>query len=73
MYSISQLIGNKGFYSSSINVDVTIIRETLKACLILFDGRQEWLPKSWILGYKNLRTGEIRITISEANWTKKFE
>ncbi len=37
MYSISQLIGNKGIYLSRINVDVTILRETARAYLISFD------------------------------------
>lgn len=73
MFSVSQLLRNKGIYSNRMNVDVTIVRETLKAYLISFDGKQKWVPKSWILKYKNLQNGETRITISEANWTKKFE
>jgi hypothetical protein len=73
MYSVRQLLRNKRIYSNRINVDVTIVRETFKAYLISFDGKQKWLPKSWILGYKNLQGGETRITISDANWVKKFE
>ncbi len=73
MFVVSQLFKNKGFYSLNINVNVTILRETARSYLISFDGRQKWLPKSWILGYKHIHNREIRIKISEANWTKKFE
>ncbi len=73
MFAMSQLLRNKANYVTSINVDVTILREAARAYLISFDGRQEWLPKSWILSYKHSQSRKIRIIISAANWTRKFE
>ena len=41
-------------------MNVSLIRETKKAILIMFDNRQEWLPKAWILGIKHPRHCEER-------------
>ncbi len=60
-------------------VDVTPIRETPKAILILFDGQKAWIPKAWICRIKLNRgrtsppkAGEaISINISGYHWAKK--
>jgi len=61
-----------GFHTY-IWVDVLLIKETSKAVLIIFDGREIWLPKKWIVRIKRNRdTSAIRIKISEYHWAKKF-
>lgn len=64
-------------------IDVFWIRETPKAILIIFDGREAWIPKAWIQRIKHKKDhgvivsptelGEaISIKISEYQWVKKF-
>ena len=48
------------------------IKETSKALLIEFDGRQIWVPKAWILHTKrNQRNHTINIKISQYHWGKR--
>ena len=59
------------FYSY-IWIDVIIIRETQKAILIMFKGKKNWLPKTWILRMKrNKNNNVIKIKISQYHWAKK--
>ena len=51
-------------------VEAILIKETPKAILIEFDGKQIWLPKAWILRIKR-KPDVIRIKISQYHWTKK--
>ena len=51
--------------------DVTLIRETPKAILIIFDGRKAWIPKAWIARIKRNGGRSIEIKISEYHWAKK--
>ena len=53
-------------------VNITFVRETPKAILILFDGRKAWFPKAWIARLKRNVDGSIKIKISEYHWAKKF-
>ena len=66
-----------------ILIDVTYVRETPKAILIIFDGKKAWLPKAWIIRIKRKKgcrviasppkAGEaISVEISEYHWDKKF-
>jgi len=81
MFSLRNLLNCPyGFYEY-IWVDVILIRETQKALLIEFDGRQAWLPKAWIVKIKSpLPAGErdrvrgkvVSIKISLYHWSKKY-
>ena len=64
-------------------VDVDLVQETLKAILIIFDGRKAWIPKVWLCHIKRKKdhhvidsspkTSEaISIKILEYHWAKKF-
>ncbi|NQU74419.1 MAG: hypothetical protein HQ547_06925 [Candidatus Omnitrophica bacterium] len=53
-------------------MDVELITETRKAILVRFDGRGKWIPRAWILGYKDCMERHIKIKISESHWAKKF-
>lgn len=53
-------------------VDVVIVRETPKAILIIFDSREAWIPKAWIVRVKRGRNKCIKIKILEYNWDRKF-
>lgn len=53
-------------------IDVVFVRETTKAILIIFDGREAWIPKVWITRLKRNSDGSIKIKISDYNWSKKF-
>ena len=58
---------------SYIWVDAILIKETQKAILIMFDNKKEWLPKAWILEFKQIRSStKIKIKISQYRWAKKF-
>lgn len=59
MLTMRELIGDKAFYDNRVDVEVTIVRETLKAYLISFDGKKKWVPKSWIIGYKNIHNKKM--------------
>jgi len=50
-------------------IDALLIKETPKAILIEFDGKQAWLPKAWILQIKRNRRA-ISIKISQFHWAK---
>ena len=55
-------------------MDVSLIKETRRAILIIFDDRQEWLPKAWIWRLKrNKGKAIVKIKISRYHWGKKFE
>lgn len=55
-------------------MDVSPIKETKKAILVMFGNRQEWFPKAWIWGIKqNKAKTTVKIKISRYHWTKKFE
>ena len=55
-------------------MDVTLIKDTKKAILVMFDNRREWLPKAWIWGVKqNKNKNIVKIKISRYHWAKKFE
>ena len=50
-------------------VDVILIKETPKAILVEFDGKQKWLPKAWIIRIKqNQVNSSLRIKISLYHW-----
>jgi len=57
---------------SYIWVDVFLVKETPKAILIIFGGREIWLPKAWIKKIKR-RQKATPIKISEYHWAKKFQ
>jgi hypothetical protein len=55
-------------------MDISLVKQTKKAILIMFDNRQAWLPKAWIWGIKqNKDKPTVKIKISRYHWTKKFE
>jgi len=55
-------------------VDVTLIKETPKAILIVFNGKRAWLPKTWIFRIKRKGdNGTTKIKLSIHNWFKKFQ
>ena len=72
MFTIGQMIRWVMFPVNYINIEVIIIKETKKAILVLFNGKKEWLPKSWILGYKHSPNRKTRIKVSESNLARKF-
>ena len=55
-------------------IDVLLIKETQKAILIEFDGKEIWLPKAWIVKINRKRHCKkqsdeiIYIKISEYHW-----
>jgi hypothetical protein len=64
-------------------INVTYVCETPKAILIIFDGREAWIPKAWLCRIKRnkgrhvvaspAKRGEaISIKISDYHWAKKF-
>jgi len=54
-------------------VEVLLIKETRKAILIMFDDKEVWLPKAWIVRIKACKHSKtLKIKISEYHWTKKF-
>ena len=61
-----------GFYDY-IWIDCTLVKETQKVILIMFDDREIWFPKAWIVKIKRDKNGyTIRIKISQYNWAKKM-
>ena len=52
-------------------VDATLVYETPKAILILFDGRKTWIPKAWVVQIKRNGNRSIKIKISDYHWAKK--
>jgi len=46
-------------------IDVLLIKETRKAILVVFDGKEIWLPKTWILWIKLGKKQAAFIRISE--------
>ena len=66
-----------GFYDY-IWIDCTLVKETQKAILIMFDGRRIWIPRAWISVIASSRKTPtwqlqkpISIKISLYNWSKK--
>ena len=50
-----------------------LLKETPKAILIMFDDKEAWLPKAWIVRIKPYKHSKaIKIKISEYHWSKKF-
>lgn len=83
MFNLAHLITAPFGYYDYIWIDVLLIKETKKAILIMFDNKEAWLPKAWILKTKfPLPEGErarvrghaipIKIKISQYHWAKKF-
>lgn len=60
----------------SIWIEATLIKETPKALKIIFDGKEIWLSKAWILRIKRSKIGHwkpnetISIKISPYRWAK---
>ena len=66
-------------------IEAALIRETPKAILIEFDGKQIWLSKAWIvrikpknvvaqfIGQKIPSSTPISIKISQIHWAKKSQ
>ncbi|MCK4829974.1 hypothetical protein KA005_80385 [bacterium] len=53
-------------------IEAALIKETPKAIKILFDGKEIWLPKAWILRIKrNQHSRIIGIKIFLWHWAKK--
>ena len=60
------------YLQTYIWVDVFLIKETPKAILVVFDGKEIWLPKAWVIRVKRSKASRaISIKISEYNWAKK--
>ena len=83
MISIRRLIRYTLEPRAYIWVDVVFVQETPKAILIIFDGREAWIPKAWLCRIKRnkgrhviaspAKRGEaISIKISDYHWAKKF-
>ena len=72
MYSLKRLVDYYR-YSEYIWVETTLIKETRKAILIMFDGRKNWFPKAWIARIKGRKNSRISIKISLYHWAKKFQ
>ena len=72
MLNLPRLIRYLANPPSYIWVTVHIIKETPKAVLILFDNRQAWIPKVWILQIKPSKRASAKIRIAEYLWAKKF-
>lgn len=54
-------------------IKAILLKETRKAILIEFDGKQIWLPKVWILRIKRIQCNPtISIKISQYHWAKKL-
>ena len=53
MLSLKSLIKFAENPESYIWVDALLIKETPKAILVVFDGKEIWLPKAWILRIKH--------------------
>ena len=53
-------------------IDVVLVKETPKAILIIFDGRNARISKAWIVPIKRNTGGSIKIKISDYNWSKKI-
>ena len=66
-------------------IEALLIKETPKALLIEFDGKQIWLPKAWIIKIRRnvvaqfigqkippLRNAAISVKISQYHWGKKL-
>jgi len=53
-------------------MEVTLIHETPKAILVMFDNRKAWIPNAWIIKHKQTRAGFMKIKISESRWAIKF-
>ena len=72
MLNIRSILSRPYGYYDYIWIDCTLIRETKKAILIMFDDRKIWLPKAWSVRIKRDRNGcTARIKISQYNWAKK--
>ena len=72
MISIRRLIRAILEPTTYIWIDVTLVYETPKAILIIFDGRKAWVPKAWIARIRRDRDRFIKIKISDYHWAKKF-
>ncbi len=67
------LLGPPVGYHTYFTIEVTLIKETPKAMLIVFDGRKAWIPKAWIMRIKHKKQNEtIEIKIAEYHWAMKF-
>lgn len=74
MFGMINLLKTILYPKTYIWIDVLLIRETSKAILIKFDGRKEWLLKTWILRVKrNKNNNSVKIKISEYCWIRKFQ
>ncbi len=74
MFSIKHILEMPYGYHNYIWLDVLLIKETQKAILIKFDGREIWLPKAWILKIKrDKHSHTARIKISLYHWAKKAQ
>ncbi|MFC1808035.1 hypothetical protein ACFL0T_06695 [Candidatus Omnitrophota bacterium] len=76
MFNIWRMLKTPYAYHDYFWIDVILIKQTRKAMLIEFDGKQAWLPKAWVLncwltqGANNLTV--LSIQISLYHWAKKF-
>ncbi len=53
-------------------IKTQLIKESPKAILIEFDGKQIWLPKGWIVNIKrNKGNSSLGIKISLYHWAKR--
>jgi len=56
MFNIYRIFNTPYGYYKYIWIDCTIIKETQKAILIMFDDRKIWLPKAWVVKIRNRRS-----------------
>jgi len=57
-------------------IEAILLKETPKAILIMFDGKEVWLPRTWVLHLKRNcgeRSDSISIKISTYHWTKRAQ
>jgi len=72
MFNLFHLLTAPFGYYDYIRIDVVFIRETPRATLIIFDGKEEWFPKAWIIRIKPCKHSKsAKIKISLYHWTKK--
>ena len=81
MFTLKRLLFPPVGFHNYFWIKATLLKETPKAILIMFDNQKHWLPKAWIAKIKRtpspLRTPKLQgeaiyIKISEYYWSKKF-
>ena len=72
MFNPKRLIDFASNPQEHIWITATLIKESPKAIKILFDGKEIWLPKAWILHIKrNRHSRSVSINITLSYWKKR--